>query len=247
MGMPVQVDGMVNPTTPQDIFVFFDDFLSCSWATIANGTDEAMKWKSTVVAQAATGLDIMVGTDETPKECGGILTITSEATDNDGENLQCHGESFALNSGYPLYMESRWRNGDVSGMDFFIGLSIVDAEILSGGTTDRIGFDMIAGVLSAIAEKDSTQKTVGADVTEADASWMRSAFFYDGDDTVHFYVDDTDNGNFKEIATLNISTTTDYIPDNMNMTPTIEAINGESAANVMYVDYVYVAQARNKE
>jgi hypothetical protein len=246
MGMPVQVDGMLNATTPQDIFVFFDDFLSCSWATIANGTDEAMKWKSTVIAQAATGLDIMVATASTPKECGGILTLTSEATDNDGENLQAHGSAFAIESGYPLYFESRWRNGDVSAQEFFIGLAIVDAEILTGGCDDRIGFEMLAGELKATAEESANNKTVGCAVTEADASWMRTAFFYDGDDTVHFYVDDTDNGIFEEKATLNISTTTDYIPDDVAMTPTIEAITAESAANVMYVDYVYVAQARYK-
>ena len=246
MGMPVQVDGMLNATTPQDVFVFFDDFLSCSWAVIANGTDEAMKWKATVVAQAATGLDIMVATDNTPKECGGVLTLTSEATDNDGENLQAHGESFSIDAGYPLYMESRWRNGDVSAHEFFIGLSVVDAEILTGGTTDRIGFEMLAGALLATAEKDSSNKTIAASVTEADASWMRTAFFYDGYDTVHFYVDDDDDGDFKEIGTLKLSTTTDYVPDDMSMTPTIEAITGESASNVMYVDYVYVAQKRYK-
>ena len=243
-GIPVMVEGMINATTPQDCFVFFDDFLSCSWAVISNGTDEAMKWKATVVAQAATGLDILSGKDDTPALTGGILSITTEATDNDGENLQSHGEAFGFYTGQWLYLESRFRVIDADATDVFIGLSIIDAEILSGGVDDKMGFLHKDNVLSSNCEKSGNELSNDLKITEADTLWMRVAMFYDGGDKVYFFVDDTDNGVFQLKDTREISTVADYICDDMNLTPTIEVINDGGAVEVVYIDYYYCAQQR---
>jgi len=246
-GIPVNFPGFQNAMIPQDVVMFFDDFLSCSWATIANGTDEAMTWKSTVVAQAATGLTILSGTDAAEDEAGGVLSIETEATANDGENLQVHGESFHLDGGYPLYFESRLLVKDVSNLDMFIGISQTDAEIFTGGVSNRVGFELSAGTLSFVSEDATVQKTTACDITEADDDWIRVAFFWDGLRLIAS-VDTDDNGTFTHQATHVAATTADYVPQAIFMTPTIEAIVGSTGtAEILYVDYVLCMQQRFSE
>ena len=246
-GIPVNFPGFHNAMIPQDVVMFFDDFLSCSWATIANGTDEAMTWKSTVIAQAATGLDIIAATDGAEDDAGGVLTITTEATANDGENLQVHGESFHLDGGYPLYFEARIKTDDVSNLDFFVGLAQTDAEIFTGGVDNRVGVELSAGTLSFVSEDATSQKTTACSITEADDDWIRVAFFWDGLRLIAS-VDTDDNGTFTHQATHIAATEADYVPQAIMMTPTIEAVLGSTAtAEIFYIDYFLVMQQRFSE
>ena len=246
-GVPVIFPGFHNARIPQDVVYFFDDFLSCSWSVIANGTDEAMKWKSTVVAQAATGLTILSATDGAEDEAGGVLSIETEATADDGENLQVHGESFHLDGGYPLYFECRLLVKDVSNLDFFVGISQTDAEIITGGVANRVGFELSGGTLSFVSEDGSSQKTTDTAIVEADDDWIRVAFFWDGLKLIAS-VDTDDNGTYRHVATHVAAVVADYVPQAIMMTPTIEAIVGSTATTeIMYVDYIQVVQQRFSE
>jgi len=138
---------------PQDVTVFHDDFIGANWSETA----DAAIWNETLVAQAATGLTILDGTDDAEDEAGGVLKITTEATVNDGENLQVNGESFHLDGSYPLYFETRINVADVSNLEYFIGIAQTDAEIISGGIQNRVGFEMLAGVLSFVSEETSAK------------------------------------------------------------------------------------------
>lgn len=242
-GILVDFPGLAGAKSPQDVVVFFDDFLGASWNTSA----DAAVWNETLVAQAATGLSILDGTDDAEDEAGGVLCIETEATADDGENLQVNGHAFHFADGYPLYYEARLNIKDVSNMDLFIGLSVTDAEIITGGASDRCGFELSGGTLSYLSENTTAQKTVDTAITETDDQWIRVAFLWDGDNELKFYIDDDDDGEFTHLGTLKADVTAHYVCQDMMLTPTIEAIVGTTATTeIAYVDYVYCAQQRYK-
>ena len=236
--------GIAAARLPQDVYVFFDDFLGAQFSS----TTDAAIWNQTLIATQATTAAILDGTNEAMDEAGGILNLVTDATADEGNNLQVNGEAFGLEAGYPLYFETRINVGDISNVDMFIGLSHTDAEIVTTGLNDGVGFLLEAGVLYAHAAKDSTEKSVDCAITEADDDWIRLAFEYDGADTVRFYVAPSDTNEFTLKTTMLLSTVAHYLPDNEMLTPTIEAITGATAtAEKMYVDYVYCAQLRYSE
>lgn len=233
--------GIANARMPDDVVIFFDDFLGLD----SSASADLATWLSTVVAQAATGLSILDGTDDAEDEAGGVLKMTTEATAADGENMQVNGEAFHLADGYPLIFKARFNIQDVSNSDFFIGLAQTDAEIITGGVANRIGFELAAGTLNFVSEDATAQKTVDTVITETDDQWVRVMFTWDGDDNVAIYIDDDDDGDYKCVDILQASVTADYIPQAIMTTPTIEHISGTTAsAESAYVDYIYVAQQR---
>lgn len=242
-GIPIDFEGFQNTRMPRDIAVFFDDFIGASWSTTA----DANIWNQTLIAQLTTAA-VLDGTDDAEDEAGGVLNLITEGTVDDGINLQVNGHAFHMADGYPLYFETRINIGDVSNVDGFIGLAVTDPEIFTGGVSDRVGFELSAGTLSAISENTTVQKTVNAGITETDDDWIRLAFFWDGDDKLVFTVDTDDDGVFDYVTTLKASTTADYVVQDMMMTPTIEFITGATAtAERMYVDYVLCMQQRFSE
>ncbi len=247
-GILANFPGVAGANMPQDCFVFYDDFLGIS----VSSTADLAVWNQTLVAQAATGVAIVDMGDTDFDESGGILSITTEATADDGDNLQVNGEAFHIKAGYPIYFETRIANQDISDLDFFIGLSQTDPEIMSTGIDDGIGFEGESAVVSAITATGSDEKltTITPLVDKAISTaggWMRFAFWYDGIDTITFYQDVDDDGTFVIVATRTVSTTADYCPI-VGLTPTIEAINGDTAAaDVFWCDYILCAQARYKK
>lgn len=235
--------GFANARVPQDLFVFFDDFLG---SKISSTTDLQL-WDWTDITSTAAVV-IANGTDEARDEAGGFLQVTPVASSGDGANLQVNGEAFHFSTGQALFFETRVNFQDTSNMEVFIGLSVTDATIF-GGVTDRFGFELSGDVLSVVSEKDSNQKTVDTLITETNNDWIRLAFFWDGVSTVKAYVDTNDNGDWdEEVYTFKTSVTGDYIPDNMMLTPSIEHITGAAdEADVLWVDYVYCAQTRYHE
>lgn len=239
--------GLAAARTPQDVAVFFDDFLGQSWNE-GTGTAEAGPWLYTNVGGGAV-LTGAAGTDDAEDEAGGLLSVVTVASADDGANLQVSGTSFHMADDYPLYFETRLNVSDVSNADMFIGLAVADTAIVGDAVTDRVGFELVEGVLSAISENTNVQKTVGTDITETDDDWIRLAFLWDGDDKLTFWVDTDDDGCFdKEVTTLLASTTAHYVVQDMMMTPTIEVITGTTAsAATLLVDYVLCAQQRFHE
>lgn len=231
--------------TAVDVVTFFDDFLGVTWDTQADSTGNV--WLATAVAggAAVTAND---GTDGAEDEAGGVCLITTVGTADDGYNMQVQGHAFHLDGGYPLYFETRLNVGDVSNLDMFIGLSVVDTEIFTGGAANRIGFELSAGTLSVVSEDATAQKTVDCGITEADDDWIRLAMYWDGL-KAHFYVDTDDSGDFnKHVTSLTAATTADYVPQAFMLTPTIEAITGATAtAETLKVDYVLCQQERFRE
>jgi len=242
-GIPVDFPGFQNARMPRDVVVFYDDFIAGSIST----GDIASTWDYTLLTTQATLPALLDGTDGSEDEAGGILNLVTDATVGEGLSLQVNGEMFHLADGYPLYFETRVNVGDISNVNFFVGLAVTDVAIIAG-VTDQIGFEMASDVLYAMATKDSNDKTINMNITEADDDWIRLAFFWDGVRYVHFSVDANDDGVFDYKGTLDADTSGHYIEQAMMMTPSIEVNTGATAtAERMYVDYILVMQQRFSE
>ncbi len=237
--------GIAAARVPQDLTVFFDDFHGASWSSTAN----AAVWNQTLVETQATVAACLEATDEAEDEAGGVLNLVTDATVDEGINLQVNGEAFHMADGYPLYFETRINVGDISNLDCFIGLCVTDPEIFTGGASDRVGFELNEATLSALSENTTNEKSVDTGITETDDDWIRLAFFWDGVNELHFWVDTNDDGNFDTfVCTLKADVTLDYVVQDKMMTPTIEGITGATAtAEKMYVDYVLCVQTRFHE
>lgn len=241
-GIPVDFEGFFNPRMPQDVAVFFDDFMGATW----NTTADTNIWNQTLVTTQATVTTCLDGTDAAEDEAGGIAKIACDGTADEGINLQVNGEQFNLDGGYPLYFEARVNAASIVDIDWFIGIAQTDAEIITGGVTNRVGFESVIGTMSFVSEDAGNQKTVNTSITEAADDWIRVAFFWDGL-LLHYSVDTNDNGKFEYKGYLTAATTADYVPQAIMMTPTIEVIAAATGSTYLYVDYVLVMQQRFSE
>ena len=255
--LPVNMEGFINARQPQDVFTFYDDFLGCTWALDADSvsttsTTGANVWDYTAVEGGGTAACVDA-TYNMLSTLGGVLRITTVGTADDGFNIQVAGTPFVIDAdcGLPLYFETRFRTADVSNTDIAIGLSAVDTEIITAGADDFVGFLLESGTLYTHCAETSKEYSVDTGITEADgaagsnAGWVRGAFFFDGKDTVSFFVDSNDDGEFDFVNSVTVSTTLHYLPDDVTLTPTIEVITGTTAsAETADIDYVYCCQQR---
>lgn len=246
MGIPVDFEGFKHCRRPQDVIVFFDDFLGGD----VSATAELSTWLETKIG-AATGVAIFDATSAEQERCGGWVSLTPEGTDNDCVNLTVNGEHFQLDQGYPIYFETRVYDPDISDTEWWVGLTESDTEIISGGIAgDAIGFECSeAGALSAVTVNGGTEEKVATGDTVANGDIWRLAFYYDGVDTIYFYTAEcsasSNTGELVEVDTRDRATVTDDFPEDTMLTPTIEVTaNGAQTNDAVYFDYVYVCQPR---
>ena len=256
--LPVNFEGFINARQPQDVFTFFDDFMGPSWSidadTVATtSTTAAQPWTYTNVGTGIGSLALVDATYSKLATLGGVLRVTTIGTVDTGANLQVTGQQFVIDQdcGLPLYFEARFRTADVSNTDIFVGLSKVDAEIIATGLDDGVGFLLESGTLYNWLAESSAEKKVSCGITEADgaaatnAGWVRVSFYFDGKNTVSFFTDANDDGEFDFKGSYHVGTTLDYLPDDQTLTPTIEVIVGSTAsAETADFDYVLCAQQR---
>lgn len=241
--MLMDLPGFVGARIPGDVFYFFDDFLK--HLDFSDTTDIAAWDVHRVSGQTSTGLSILDGIDDTPALAGGMLSMVTEGTTDDGDSLQVNGEAFHLKAGYPIYFETRFRVKDVDKASLFIGLCVADEDIITNGVTDKIGILLSGTKFYADAEKDSNAKDVEIPITPSDANFQTFAFAYDGANSVKFFMG-TNGSDLVCYAELHPETIAHYIPDDVMMTPSIEFITENAAVETCYVDYVFCAQKRYK-
>jgi len=231
ISVPINFEGFRDARMPDDVFCVFDDFLK---ADISETADLAL-WNATLVDGGSDDGEVLGVADGS---VGGWLTCTTNDADNDLNNLQVNGEAFQFASGKPLYFETKLYVNDIDTQDLFVGLSITDATIIAGGT-DMVGFRIPDGTAAqnfvCLTEKDSSETTTDSNVaiTAALATAKKLAFFFDGNGTVTFYIDD------EQVAVHTLT-----IPDDEALTPSLEIRNASAAASTLSVDYVLCAQAR---
>lgn len=248
-GMPVNCEGFRDATAPQDVFMFFDDFIG-----VNSDAADLSVWKEST-SNATTGAIGLDGTDTYQELTGGWLAVSPEATDSDYVNLAVNGEAFQIDQGFPLYFETKVYDPTIAHTAWWVGLCNSDVEIINGGITDAaVGFECDnAGALSFVTDLGGTEKTAVTGDTIANGDIWKLAFYYDGFDTITFYTAElgvagtatTLTGELVEVGTRTLSTTADYCPEDNMMTPTIEVKNiVGSAADPVSFDYVLCVQKR---
>jgi hypothetical protein len=213
---PLGYFGMPDPT---EFHVFFDDF----------DTFTAGDWTiTTTEAGAGSATEALTDGD------GGLLLITNDAADNDLDFFQKVGESFKFAAGKKLWYKARFKVSDATQADFVIGLVITDTTLLD--VTDGVFFQKDDGDanLDFHVEKDNTATSATAVHTVVADTFLTVAFYYNGADKVHYFVDNVEKG-YSAVTNL---------PDDEELTVTFGIQNGEAVAKTMTIDYIFVAKER---
>lgn len=244
-GLPVFWEGM-NQFDCRDIYTFWDDFLDSSVSVSA----EVSRWKATVFTDGAVAF--LDGTDASQEFSGGILSLEVGGSVSDASQALVNGRSFQIAKGHELYFEARWTNTDAD-ISTFVGLSDTGQAEMSATANavivdldNGIGFLTVGKILSTHIAKTSKNTEAIAGVTIAALTWNRAAFHFDGIDTIKFYFAQDDD-EMVEVNSLSLSLSTDYIPDDIMLTPTVEAEEQTSGGTgFLYVDYILCQQARQR-
>ena len=207
-----------------DVIKYVDDFTGSTPGIDAAFDDD---WAITRVEEGGGESTIAKGDG-----VGGIITITTDANENDGINAQLLGEAFKLGSSTVLYFGIRMKISEATQSDFFAGLCITNTDLLAG-VTDRIGFEKLDGAtaVKAMLEKDSTE-TLTASLLTADTSYHILEFCLDADGTVEFFVDGVSAA---APATTNL-------PNDEELRVSLHFLAGSAAARTMDVDWIRCIQ-----
>lgn len=214
--------GMFPLPNPFKNHLYFNDF----------DTYTATDWTITTT-EAGTGSATEAVTDKD----GGALLLTNAAGDNDLDNLQLAGESFAMAAGKQAWFACKFQVSDATQSDVFMGLIIKAAtDPVGTAPTDGIFFRKDDGDTNVdfVVTKNSTATTATAITTMADATDIELAFHYDGVDTITYYVDD---------ARVGTSVTTN-LPDDEVLAVMMHIQNGEAVAKTMTVDWIMACKER---
>lgn len=206
---------------------FLEDFVGTRFAT----ADNMAGWTTTLVEAGVGETTVAPVTSWT----GGAVVITTDANENDGANLQLLGEAFKLVSGKPLYFGIKFQASEATQSDFFAGLAITDTDIL-GGVTDSIGFRKVDGSTDVKfhLNKNSTETESANIHTFAAATDVTLEFLFDGTN-----VDSYVNGALQtRLAMANL-------PDDEDLTPSIQFLSGAAGAKSMTIDWIRVIQIQS--
>ena len=160
---------------------------------------------------------------------GGGWVFTSAAADNDGIQLQCNSEWAYFGGPYPAYFGARFKIGDVDNCDVVMGYAITDTSIATA-VSDAIYFRVVDNdaALTFVIENTNAETIVEiADLV--DNTYVTVEFYYDGDTTVTYYVDNVEIGTFE--------TTAANMPDDEHLAPAIAMLTGAGGATTMTVQW----------
>ena len=178
--------------------------------------------------------EVGVATQALADEDNGVLLLTNAAADNNSSFSQKVGESFKFETGKKLWFEAKLKVSDATDSDWIVGLQITDTTPLA--VTDGVYFrkDDDDANIDFVVIKDSTATTAAAIAVNADATYVRLSFYYDGVDEIVYFVDGVRIG----------SSVTTNLPDDEELTISFGVQNGEAVAKTMSVDYILAAKTR---
>ena len=221
-----------EPHTPP---LVISDHFGDGWGFEHSDADNTGKFSETanlgqwLVTVTGGDADVIVVSDAEP---GGVLTITSNTSDNDSMELQMNGEAFAVNARNDMWFSIRMKLSDVDTCDWFVGLATTDTAVLDG-TTDSIGFTNTSNSADIRYIQESATTTVSplVDTTYdfANDTFRTLSFHTRKDQGTAFFVD----GNLIEFTGTNLPDAGDAL------TPTICLQNASAAASSLEVDFIY--------
>jgi len=191
-------------------------------------TGDPLGFTNTIV-EAGAGDTVTILSDQV----GGELNITTAGNEDDGISMQVKGEAFKLDGAYPLYFGIRFRCNSATQVDLLAGLCITDTT-LTAGMTDGVYFRKADGSTSMyFVEELNSAETAGAVLTFAANTWYILEFVFDGT-----YVDSYVNG------TLQTRLAVTTLPNDEELTPSFEVLNGEAAVTITRIDWIRCIQIR---
>lgn len=205
-----------------DLCVYMNDFLATQDYAAADWTINTTEAGSGSATEA-------IAADEKY----GALVITNDDANDDVDSLQMNEENWKLESGKQVWMEMRLKVLDVANADLFVGLAITDTT--PRDASDKVGFLLAdeSAALSCLNTKDTTSTTTASIATLVADTYVKLGFHWDGKSKIEYFV------NRALVATHSTN-----VPDDENLAVTLNIQNGAAAANVLTVDYIYVAQER---
>lgn len=207
--------GQLDPSKFHSYFNDFDTYLASDW-TITN--------VGTTPSQALTAGD------------GGLLLLTEAATDDSSTFMQLKVASFLPAAGKKMFFKIRCQLSDATQSDMIFGLCGTDTSPLDD--TDGIFFQKDDGDthLDVYVKKDSTTgQNVALDIAEVTTAMTSYGFYFDGSDTVAFFIND--------VLIKKLDASAAYLPD-ANLAVLFGVQNGEAVAKTLTVDYIFAAKER---
>lgn len=194
---------------------------------------------------ATNGVDTITGPT-------GILLLTLGGADNDAAQLQLTENPWNLTAGKRMYMQARFNltlaaSGTVAANEMFMGLATEQTTtsfMNAGGTAlavdDCIGFvkyDAGASMSAVMRHSDAESSDAGA-ITPTDGGWITAGIYYDGSQAKFYAGSAADGSDMGLKSTLSGNDATGI------MTPTFFVKAGEAKANILKVDYFFLAMER---
>jgi len=232
-----------NKEATLDVVTFFDDFLSFRHFIDSTGTgigDNDFYDFGWIVTMVGSSQDTSV---QIIDEMNGILKLTPAASDNDGAGFQWNAEIFDCDTnvttgyrGWTVGMDVKL--GEATESDFMGGLSITDTD-LTDGSSDGVWFyktDAQDTIFCTVV-KNTVGDTTQTNSVFVDSVWNRFDIDFNGRNRITFRIDNV------VVAT---HTSTAYFPNDEELTPTFGFWNGQSVAEVFWIDWYYSQQVRKE-
>lgn len=207
---------------PTDFYEWFHDFL---------GYDAS----NFVVTDTGSGTQVV------NDAAGGVLVMTTGATENDHDYMQWDGEDngsvaeiFGLSASKEFYIGARFKIDDVTQADFALGLQVTDTTPLA--TTDGvwIGTDDGDANLDVHVAASSSQTNAAAVATLINDTYVTVELVYGGNSQpIQIFVDGVKVGG---IAVTNLPTT--------ELTASWAIETGEGEARVLSIDWIRIVVER---
>lgn len=214
--------GFPDPTKWHVYFNDFDTYVVGDWTI------------TTTEAGAGSATEALTAGD------GGLLLITNDAADNDADFFQLVAESFLVQANKKLIFKARFKVSDATQSDWIMGVQLTDTTPLD--VTDGIYFmkdDGDANIDFYVEADNSTTGTAATAIaTNANDTFVVLGFYWNGKDTVEYFVDDVRKGS------ISVSSSVLAAIDDETLALSFGIQNGEAAAKTMTIDYILVAQER---
>lgn len=213
--------GTYVANAPTYVNTVFDDF-----NTLYSGT----------YTNTATG----AGTATIQNAANGVIKILNSAASSDAQYLQFAGgtgatiEPFSFVSGQRTWFEVSFQVSNATNTAFVAGLQITDTT--PEAASDGVWFSKAAASTSVSLNvaNSSTQTTNTGIATVANATQIVLSFYYNGVNSLIWYVNGVESGSS---VITNLPTHT--------LTTSFGVRNGTAAATSMSLDYIFVSCERN--
>lgn len=162
---------------------------------------------------------------------GGQALITNAGSDNNRAFFYKKGENFLFEADHGMWFKTRVAVSSATDEDWIAGLVITGTDPIGTIPTDGVWFQQTDGssnvVLKIVKNSTATSITVGTTTANTLTSY---AYYYNGKDTISYFVDDVYIGS---------TTTLTNLPDDELLTPMFGCQNGSANSRTMTIDYIF--------